>query len=51
MAALSDSDSFEQWRERGGKDAMTRAQERWRAMLAAYETPPMDQAKDEELKA
>ena len=50
-ATMSDSESFEQWTERGEKDAMIRAHDRWTAMLEAYEPPPMDQAKDEELKA
>ncbi len=49
-AQLSDSDSFEQWRDRGSRDAMTRAHERWTAMLEAYEAPPMDPATDEALR-
>ena len=36
-AALSDSENFEQWVERGEKDAMVRAHEHWNAMLANYE--------------
>ena len=49
-AALSDSESFEQWRDRGSRDAMTRAHERWTTMLEAYEAPPMEQATAEALK-
>ena len=49
--ALSDSESFEQWTERGEKDAMIRAHERWTSMLETYQPPPMDEAKDEELQA
>ena len=50
-AVMSDSESFEQWTDNGGKDAMIRAHERWNEMLKTYEAPPMDEAKDEELKA
>lgn len=50
-ATLSDSESFEQWTERGEKDAMIRAHERWKAMLQAYQPPPIDEGKDEELRA
>ena len=49
-APLSDSESFEQWRERGSRDAMARAYERWTALLEAYEPPPIDEAKDEALR-
>ncbi len=49
-AVMSDSESFEQWTERGEKDAMVRAHERWQAMLKDYEDPPIDAAKDEALK-
>jgi trimethylamine--corrinoid protein Co-methyltransferase len=50
-AQLSDSESFEQWVERGSKDASMRAFDRWNAMLKEYEAPPLDVALDEELKA
>ena len=49
-AVMSDSESFEQWTERGEKDAAVRASERWRSMLADYEAPALDEAKDEALK-
>ena len=36
-AVLSDSESFEQWTERGGKDTAQRAFERWN------EAPPLEE--------
>ncbi|MDG1972447.1 MAG: trimethylamine methyltransferase family protein [Paracoccaceae bacterium] len=50
-ATMSNSESCEQWEDEGAKDSYTRAYERWNAMLAAYEAPPLDLAKDEELQA
>ena len=50
-AVLSDSESVEQWEEKGEKDAARRAYERWNRLLHEYEAPPLDPAKDEELKA
>lgn len=49
-AVLSNSDSFEQWSDNGSQDTERRAFERWNAMLAAYEAPPVDEARDEELR-
>ncbi|MEM0921897.1 MAG: trimethylamine methyltransferase family protein [Pseudomonadota bacterium] len=49
-AALSDSESCEQWEERGARDSLTRAHERWTGLLAAYEPPPIDPGIDEELR-
>ena len=49
-AVLSDSESFEQWTERGGKDTAERAFERWNALLRDYEAPPLDPAVDEALR-
>jgi trimethylamine--corrinoid protein Co-methyltransferase len=49
-ATMSNSDSFEQWKDDGEKDAMTRANDRWQAMLEQYEAPVIDAARDEELK-
>ncbi len=37
--------------EEGSRDANTRALEKVKAMLAAYEAPPIDPAIDEALKA
>ena len=47
---LTDSDSFEQWQDAGGKDIRQRAFEKWNAMLATYERPALDAAIDEALK-
>ena len=49
-AVLSDSESFEQWTERGEKDTARRAFERWNAVLSDYQAPPIDPAVDEALK-
>ncbi|WP_127113498.1 trimethylamine methyltransferase family protein [Shimia sediminis] len=48
---LSDSENVESWEEGGSKDMRRRAYERWNEMLNQYETPPMDEAKREELSA
>jgi trimethylamine--corrinoid protein Co-methyltransferase len=50
-AILSDSDNVEKWEEEGSKDTARRAYERWNQLLKDYQAPPLDQAKDEELKA
>jgi trimethylamine--corrinoid protein Co-methyltransferase len=50
-AALSDSDSVEQWSEKGSKDTARRAFDRWKDLLETYEAPPIDPAVDEELRA
>ena len=49
-AVLSDSESFEQWTERGGKDTAQRAFERWNTMIAEHQPPPLDEAVDEALR-
>jgi trimethylamine--corrinoid protein Co-methyltransferase len=49
-AVMSDSESCEQWEERGSKDTARRAYERWNALLAEYEAPEIDPGVDEELK-
>jgi len=48
---LADNNSFEQWRDDGGKDALSRANSKWKAILQAYEPPPLDAAIDEALQA
>ena len=48
---LSDTQSFETWQEGGELDAAVRANRKWKAMLAAYEAPPLDAATDEALQA
>ena len=49
-ASMSDSNSVEQWIEQGSKDAALRAHERCKALLAAYEAPPIDAARLEALE-
>jgi trimethylamine--corrinoid protein Co-methyltransferase len=48
-SAIADNNSFEQWRDAGEKTATQRASEKCRAMLRAYEMPPIDPAIDEAL--
>jgi len=48
---LSDNNSFEQWLQEGAHDIVWRANQRFKAMLAAYQRPLMDPAKDEALSA
>ncbi len=48
-SAQADNNSFEQWTEDGAKTSVERANETWKRMLAEYEPPPLDEAKDEEL--
>ncbi|MEM1277801.1 MAG: trimethylamine methyltransferase family protein [Pseudomonadota bacterium] len=48
-AVMSDSESCEQWEERGAKESQRRAYERWNAMLTEYQAPPLDPAIEEEL--
>jgi trimethylamine--corrinoid protein Co-methyltransferase len=47
----ADNSSYEQWSEEGGLDAAQRANKMWKQQLAAYESPPIDDAIDEELLA
>jgi trimethylamine--corrinoid protein Co-methyltransferase len=49
-SAIADNNSFEQWRDAGGKAADERAHARWQAMLASYEPPPIDPGIDEALR-
>ena len=48
---LADNNSFEQWSQDGGHDVVWRAHRRWQSMLAAYEAPSLDPARDEQLRA
>lgn len=50
-SALSDSENVESWEEKGSKDMERRAYERWNALLADYQPPPIDPATDEALQA
>ena len=47
---MADNNSFEQWELEGALDATKRANAIWKKMLAEYEAPPIDEAKDEELR-
>ncbi len=48
---LSDWRNFETWQEAGSIDATQRANRIWKALLAAYEPPPIEPAVAEELAA
>jgi trimethylamine--corrinoid protein Co-methyltransferase len=48
---LSDNNSFEQWSQEGAHDIVWRANQKWKAMLKAYEQPVLDPAVDEALSA
>ena len=47
---IADNEPFEKWEAAGSEDAAQRANKRWKKALAEYEAPPLDEAKDEELK-
>ncbi len=47
---VADNNSFEQWELEGSKDTAERANLIWKKMLADYEPPAIDEAKDEELR-
>ena len=46
---IADTNSFEQWRDDGAKDAEQRAYERWTALLEAHEAPAIEPSVDEAL--
>jgi trimethylamine--corrinoid protein Co-methyltransferase len=46
---LSDWQNNENWLAAGGKDATTRATEVWQSVLAEFEPPPIDIARQEAL--
>jgi len=48
-SGIADNEPFEKWEIAGQTDAATRANLRWKQMLADYQPPPMDQAIDEAL--
>ena len=48
---VADTNSVEQWKEEGSKDAATRANAIWKKRLAEYEAPMMDPSIDEALRA
>ncbi len=47
---LSDTQSFENWRDGGSQDAVVRANRKWKRMLEDYQAPPLDAAVDENLR-
>jgi trimethylamine--corrinoid protein Co-methyltransferase len=47
---LSSSENYERWMRNGGKDTAARAGEIYRAKLAEYEPPPLDDAIRQELE-
>jgi trimethylamine--corrinoid protein Co-methyltransferase len=47
---LADNNSYEQWSAEGGLDQTQRASRRVKALLSAYEPPPLDQPRDEALR-
>ena len=47
---LADNNSYEQWSAEGSRDQAQRAHLRWKAMLDAYQAPPLDQSRDEALR-
>ncbi len=49
-SAIADNEPYEKWTEQGSTDAATRANRRWKKLLAEFEAPHLDEAKDEELK-
>jgi trimethylamine--corrinoid protein Co-methyltransferase len=49
-SSVADNNSFEQWEIEGSKDTAERANAIWKKMLADYEAPAIDDAKDEELR-
>src|SRR5215475_12837139 len=48
---LSDWRNFESWREAGALDTAQRANALWKQLLADYQPPPLEPAKEEALKA
>ena len=50
-ATTADNSSYEEWSEKGGLDSAQRANGAWKAQLAEYEAPEIDNAIDEELRA
>ncbi|MGE0213045.1 MAG: trimethylamine methyltransferase family protein [Parvibaculaceae bacterium] len=50
-SGVADNNSFEQWRDDGGKDTAQRANAIWKRQLREYEAPPLDPGIDEALEA
>lgn len=49
-SALDDNQPWETWDEQGGIDSATRANARWKKVLADYQAPPLDEGIDEALQ-
>jgi trimethylamine--corrinoid protein Co-methyltransferase len=49
-STVADNNSVEHGQEEGSKDAATRANGLWKAMLAEYAAPPLDPSKDEAIR-
>ncbi|MCR5855435.1 trimethylamine methyltransferase family protein [Mesorhizobium sp. J428] len=47
---MADNEPFEKWEAAGSVDAATRANGKWKKMLAEYEAPPLDEGIDEALR-
>lgn len=48
-AEVMDYTPFETWELNGSKDTVALANEKWKAMLAAYEAPSLDRSKEDDL--
>lgn len=48
-STTTDNNSYEQWLQEGSLDAAQRANAIWKAQLASYQAPPIDEAIDEAL--
>ncbi|MEL6437000.1 MAG: trimethylamine methyltransferase family protein, partial [Pseudomonadota bacterium] len=48
---LSDWSNYENWRDRGSVETVTRANRIWKQILEEFEAPPMDESIREELEA
>ncbi len=49
-SAIADNEPYEKWEAAGSVDAASRANKRWKTMLAEYEAPPLDPGIDEALQ-
>ncbi|ODT07602.1 MAG: trimethylamine methyltransferase [Mesorhizobium sp. SCN 65-20] len=49
-SAIADNEPYEKWEAAGSVDAASRANKRWKTMLAEYEAPPLDPGIDEALR-
>ena len=49
-SAIADNEPYEKWQAAGSVDAATRANGRWKTMLAEYQAPPLDEGINEALQ-